>query len=271
MECDYFRSQGIWYGCVIGNEVISIRFLLEYLNTERCHDGNFVVTTGGAAVCGYGKPPQIARLVGLTLGRQARRWSNVGPTILAFCDTGAASNGKRLAPWRFSVFSGVRGCIAYCLCMCMFVHFVVGIDETLIDLKSPGAGYSLITIDLWPSVIAELARTEVSVYDYSTAVQQRPLLLTWINLNPSMDKKVTTCPCSKMWDEIAHPFPNFKCIAFEVLGMDAYFHCILYNGWNDLSIMRLKLMHARRRGPDVTALNGAWPSDFLPLSRLKIF
>ena len=76
----------------------------------------------------------------------------------------------------------------------MSVHFVVGIDETLIDLKSPGAGYSLITIDLWPSVIAELARTEVSVYDYSTAVQQRPLLLTWINLNPSMDKKVTTCP-----------------------------------------------------------------------------
>ena len=45
------------------------------------------------------------------------------------------------------------------------------------------------------------------------SVAQRAILLTWINLNHSMDEK---SPPSKIWDEIFYPFPNFKGCTIEV-------------------------------------------------------
>ena len=35
----------------------------------------------------------------------------------------------------------------------------------------------------------------------------KPLLLTWFNFNPSLDKQLHA---SKVWDEITYPFQNFN-------------------------------------------------------------
>ena len=39
------------------------------------------------------------------------------------------------------------------------------------------------------------------------------ILLAWINFSSGMDKSHMP---SKVWDEITHPFPNFKVYAIEV-------------------------------------------------------
>ena len=41
-----------------------------------------------------------------------------------------------------------------------------------------------------------------------------PLLLTWVNFNPSMDKYLHQY---NMWDEITDPFPNFNGTTVEII------------------------------------------------------
>ena len=52
-------------------------------------------------------------------------------------------------------------------------------------------------------------------YDSMTAdyshLNPRAFLLTWINLNPSMDTQY------KVWDKITYPFSNFDPVTIEVL------------------------------------------------------
>ena len=48
----------------------------------------------------------------------------------------------------------------------------------------------------------------------------------------------------KVWDEITNPFLN--CWS---LGMDKWFHPTLYQAYDYLSMMRLKLNHVSERGP----------------------
>ena len=51
---------------------------------------------------------------------------------------------------------------------------------------------------------------------------------------------------NKVWDEITYPFPNFNRWS---LGMDKWIHPTLDNGCNYLSMLGLKLNHARKRSP----------------------
>ena len=48
----------------------------------------------------------------------------------------------------------------------------------------------------------------------------------------------------KVWDEITYPFLN--CWS---LGMDEWFHLTLYQAYDYLSMMGLKLNHVSKRGP----------------------
>ena len=45
---------------------------------------------------------------------------------------------------------------------------------------------------------------------------QGPLLQTWINFNPSMDKYTSNHLLSNMWDKITYPFPNFNGCTVEI-------------------------------------------------------
>ena len=65
----------------------------------------------------------------------------------------------------------------------------------------------------------------------STWFELWPLLLTWINFNPSMDN-YTHAPVLHHWS----------------LGMDKSFHSTFYNGCNYLSMLRLKLFHVCKGG-----------------------
>ena len=51
---------------------------------------------------------------------------------------------------------------------------------------------------------------------------------------------------SNMWDEITYPLPNLNGVS---LGLDKLFHPTSYNGYNYLSMLRLKLIHVSKRGP----------------------
>ena len=50
---------------------------------------------------------------------------------------------------------------------------------------------------------------------------------------------------SKVCDEITYSFPNFN----GSLGIDKWFHTILYDGCNYLSMLGLKSIHVSKRGP----------------------
>ena len=73
-------------------------------------------------------------------------------------------------------------------------------------------------------------------------------LLTWFNFNPSMDKDHTP---AKVLDKITYPFPNFNGANWS-LGMDKYFHATLDNGYNNVSLLKLKLIHVSKMGPRCT-------------------
>ena len=54
---------------------------------------------------------------------------------------------------------------------------------------------------------------------------------------------------SKMWDEITYSYPNFNGCTVEVWELDKWFHLTLYNTWNYLSMLGLKLIQVSKRGP----------------------
>ena len=62
-----------------------------------------------------------------------------------------------------------------------------------------------------------------------------PLLLTWFNLNPSMDNVYIHC---KVWDEFTYPFLNFNGCTIEVYEWISNFiphvieHVITYPCWD---------------------------------------
>ena len=71
---------------------------------------------------------------------------------------------------------------------------------------------------------------------------QRPLLLKWINFNPSMDKELHY----KVWYEIAYPFPNSNGATVEVWKWISNFithftgHAITYPCWDTSWYMLVK-------------------------------
>ena len=68
----------------------------------------------------------------------------------------------------------------------------------------------------------------------------RSLLLTWININPSMDK-YSHAQKSVGWNYLS--IPKLQRLHRWSLGMDKWFHRTLYNGCNNLSMLGLKLIH----------------------------
>ena len=78
------------------------------------------------------------------------------------------------------------------------------------------------------------------------AKYQRPLLLTWIHFNPSMDKPYLP-QINVEWNYLY--IPKLQWLHRWSLGMDKWFHPTLYNGRNYLSMLGLKLKHVSKRGP----------------------
>ena len=74
-----------------------------------------------------------------------------------------------------------------------------------------------------------------------------PLSLTWINCNPSID--ISNHMPSKLWDEITYPSPNSNGGNRWSLGTDKLLHPTLYNGYDYIFMLRLKLIHFSKRNP----------------------
>ena len=102
---------------------------------------------------------------------------------------------------------------------------------------------SIIDIWIWYNFVNGLMphqfHEEISCDKYSAYEWNKvPLLLAWIEFNPSMDK-IKNMP-NKVWGEITYPFPNFGgCIRWSS-GMDKYIHPIICHGCNCLIILGLK-------------------------------
>ena len=92
---------------------------------------------------------------------------------------------------------------------------------------------------------------------------QEPLLLTWINLNHSMDKYLRP-----LWNV------GWNCLFIPELqrrsrwsfGIDKLFHPTVYWAYHYLSVLRLKLIHFNKKNPHrrvnfhvyVPNINGTW-------------
>ena len=75
---------------------------------------------------------------------------------------------------------------------------------------------------------------------------QGPLLQTWINFNPSMDKE-SHAQWYVRWNYLSIPKLQ-RCNRWS-LGMDKWFNLTLYNGCNYLSMLGSKLNHVTERNP----------------------
>ena len=97
------------------------------------------------------------------------------------------------------------------------------------------AGFRWTNVDLsirsWPKEYVT-----VHFYDSALDIDLGPLLLTWINFIPSMDKWFHLF-FFKVWDEITYPFPNFNSCTVEVWEWISNFkphftgHVITYPCW----------------------------------------
>ena len=77
---------------------------------------------------------------------------------------------------------------------------------------------------------------------------QVPLLLTWFNFNPNMDKWLHHY---KMWGEIMHQFLNFNDATVEVYEWISNFIPHLTGTCDYLSMLGLKLIHVSKVGPRI--------------------
>ena len=73
---------------------------------------------------------------------------------------------------------------------------------------------------------------------------QEPLLLIWINFNPTMNKNNNH---HKVWDEITYPFPNFNGATVEV--WEWISHPIPHVNISVIIYPCSKLNHVSKRGP----------------------
>ena len=80
---------------------------------------------------------------------------------------------------------------------------------------------------------------------------QEPLLPTWINFDPAW---ISNYIHYEMWNEITYPLPNFNGCTVEVWELVSSFnpdftgHLTHYNGFDYLSMMRVKLIDVNKRG-----------------------
>ena len=80
-----------------------------------------------------------------------------------------------------------------------------------------------------------------------------PILLTWFNFNPSMDKE-SHALLSVGWNYLSIPKLQ-RCNRWN-LGMDKQLHPTFYNGCNYLSMLGLKLNHVSKIGPSMLIFFG---------------
>ena len=84
-----------------------------------------------------------------------------------------------------------------------------------------------------------------TIFVYSVAEYQWPLLLTWFNFNPSMNNWLHPFQ-SVGWNNLS--IPKLQLCNHWSLGMDKYFHHILYWVSDYLSMQGLKLIHISKGG-----------------------
>ena len=84
--------------------------------------------------------------------------------------------------------------------------------------------------------------TDMRIYLWS----QWPLLLTWFNVNPSMDEYHML---GKVQDEISYPFPNFNGCIDKVWEWINNFIPHIIIGVISLSMPELKLIYVSKKGP----------------------
>ena len=75
----------------------------------------------------------------------------------------------------------------------------------------------------------------------------RKYALCFVSHTSSQFCCISTCPL-KVWDEITYPSPAAKLNHWS-LGMNEWFHLLLYNWYDYLSMFRSKLIHVSKMGP----------------------
>ena len=105
-------------------------------------------------------------------------------------------------------------CVVYCNAISLKV---LGFMSAYVFL-SPACQAAFICIHASLTTVANLyifiqSNHSVSGKIYHRKIPQGPLLLTWLHLNPSMDRWFIHC---KVWNKITYTFPNFNSCTVEV-------------------------------------------------------
>ena len=90
---------------------------------------------------------------------------------------------------------------------------------------------------------------------------QGPLLLTWIILIPTW---ISNHICNEVWDEITQTFPKLQRLHRWSLGMDKWFHPILYKGCDYRQVSNINCTLIGNKIVDHSDVVGASPVGAAP-------
>ena len=147
MECDYFRSEGIWWGCVG-----------EWGRLSLSHWIPRVVMMPTSLVVSVTETRELSWCQLHWWYRRLSLWLPPVPSVT-----------KKLASRRLSVFSGAEWYTVYNVYVCVIAKETF--TKTCLTLHNEwqtGGKLILSAVDCWPSVIAELTRTQVNIYQLFT-------------------------------------------------------------------------------------------------------